>query len=249
MRLRFSLPALLAFSAGVLLLGELHEQAHITAGRLLCGAYGPRDFNVWDLAPGCAQAHPRLSLLPTLMGPLFTFGVAGVGAWLTRSADVRRRGLGVTLVVGSGALFRLVFTALGSGDEPWALRQLTRGHLSLGQTVALATAGVAVLVLPSLWAAFRALSGPAWRRVAVLLGWHALVAVGFGGWVMAVLNPLLLEHGVLPAVHLLGTPDFVLVHSAVWAGVLASTGRHLLTVGREGPASPSTPAAPAVLAA
>ncbi|MCI0574498.1 MAG: hypothetical protein L0Y66_27505, partial [Myxococcaceae bacterium] len=118
MRLRFSLPFLLTFLALAMLMGELHEQAHITTGRLLCGGYGARDFNVWQLHGDCFTTHP-LYFLPTMMGPLFSFSVAWVGMFLLRSTDIGRRALGLCLILGSGVIMRLGFTSLASsGDEP-----------------------------------------------------------------------------------------------------------------------------------
>jgi hypothetical protein len=45
MKIRITPKYLLALLALMIVTGELHEQVHITTGYLLCGGYGPRDFN------------------------------------------------------------------------------------------------------------------------------------------------------------------------------------------------------------
>ena len=52
MKININLRTILAFIALVFVMHELHEIAHTAVGRVLCGCWGPRDFNVWLLHSG-----------------------------------------------------------------------------------------------------------------------------------------------------------------------------------------------------
>jgi hypothetical protein len=72
---------LLAFGALQFALGEAHELVHTGLGRLLCGCWGSRDFNVWSLCATCDHA-PLRNLAATYAGPLFTFAMMWWGYYL-----------------------------------------------------------------------------------------------------------------------------------------------------------------------
>jgi hypothetical protein len=75
------------FFALNMIMGELHEQAHITTGYLICGCYGPRDFSIWNTCDQCE--HPSVAFLATLAGPLFSCLLMWLGAFLfCKSRDV-----------------------------------------------------------------------------------------------------------------------------------------------------------------
>lgn len=46
MQIKITFRYVMAFFALNMIMGELHEQAHINAGYFICGCYGPRNFNV-----------------------------------------------------------------------------------------------------------------------------------------------------------------------------------------------------------
>ncbi len=55
---------------------ETHELAHTSVGRINCGCWGRRDFNVWRLCKGCWDEN-QLAVLATYAGPAtFTHHVA-----------------------------------------------------------------------------------------------------------------------------------------------------------------------------
>ena len=64
----FSLPWAVAFVALLFVHNELHEIAHTVVGRLICGAWGPRNFNSWRLA---CRKTPEIVLAP-LAGLVFS---------------------------------------------------------------------------------------------------------------------------------------------------------------------------------
>ncbi|HVX90030.1 MAG TPA: hypothetical protein VG940_13930 [Gemmatimonadales bacterium] len=201
-----------AFFFAILVAHDLHELVHTGVGRLICGAWGPRDFNVWGLADGCD------TWVPTLMGPLASWALMWTGAALLRSADEGRRWAGLALVFAPNPLGRIHPALVGGGDEGVVARALT------GQTGAVPRALVIVaalvIILPPLVAAWRAL--PRHRRA----GWFLLL---FAAGIL-VTGPLyiglgngLLARGVLTTPGALGAPQLVeLAMLVALAGFLAT---------------------------
>lgn len=203
--MRPSIRYLLAFTALLLLAHELHELAHTTAGRMLCGAWGPRDFNSWSLAEGCA------TLLPTFVGPLFTYLLIWSGALLVLPKDP---GWGVALILAPDPFARLFTAALGGGDEGVLVRAWAgwgRGPLATAVTLAL----VAVLTLYPLWLAWRAIPRPSpGARFVLLLLWPMAVT----GVLLFLLGNRLLALGVGTAPLRAGAPPLVWLVTAIAAG-------------------------------
>ena len=224
MRVQASPKYLAAFAALTLVLSELHEQAHITLGRIVCGGYGPRDFNVWTTCEGCCR--PSLAFLSSIGGPAFSYAVMAVGLWLLRHSSPTRRALGLALVFGP-LPFARIFTALtGGGDEITLLRALFGDDLGRPALWAIGAAIVAALCVPPLVVAFRSLEskgrGPVFPSF--LLGPMLFSFV----WSHKLMNGVL-DAGVLDRVVILGTPTLILVHAMVAAVVLAVFGRELVS--------------------
>lgn len=203
--LRTSLRYLLGFTALLLLAHELHELAHTAAGRAICGAWGPRDFNSWSLAPGCT------ALLPTLVGPLFTYLLI----WCSGLPALRRhRGWGLALVLAPNPFARLFTAALGGGDEGVLVRAWTewdRGLLATTITLAL----VACLTLYPLWRAWRMVPAPGRAgRFVLLLVWPMVVT----GILLFLVGNRLLTLGVGTAPVFAGAPLLIWIVTAIAAG-------------------------------
>jgi hypothetical protein len=168
---------LLAAALFALVAHEMHELVHTGAGRLICGAWGTRDFNVWSLAEGCE------SWIPTLVGPLFSWTLMWIGVALLLSQVEERRRVGLACVFAPNPLGRLLPALLGGGDEGVIARHFL-GTVGLRARGAVILAAVAV-ILPPLIFAWRSL--PIARR----LGWFVLLFVGG----ILVTGPLLLGLG------------------------------------------------------
>ena len=199
---------LLAAFFAVLVAHDLHELIHTGAGRLICGAWGPRDFNVWSLASGCE------SWLPTLMGPVFSWAVMWTGVALLGSALESRRWIGLALVFAPNPLGRLLPALQGGGDEGVVARYALGREGPWARLVLVVAA--ACLIVPPLLAAWRAL--PPRRRWA----WFLLLFIGgilVTGPLYIVLGNGLLARGVLAAPGMFGAPQLVEA-----ASVLSLTG-------------------------
>ena len=121
MKIDFTLGTMLAFGALQFFLGEAHELAHTGVGRVLCGCWGPRDFNVWELCKTCAVGEPW-SVLPTFIGPLFTYAVMWVGYVLLAPArPVAQQSLGFALVLAPLPAARMLGITTGGQDEIYGL--------------------------------------------------------------------------------------------------------------------------------
>jgi hypothetical protein len=219
--MRDSLPSpgfrwLLAFAILTLVVHELHEVAHTTFVRLLCGAYGARGFNAWQLPEGCS------TLVPTAMGPLFSYLVMFAGVALLGSAELRRRWLGLGLAIAGNPLARVITAAMGGGDEGVLARALLGGP----GTTARVTASVIVgaLCLVPLVAAWRALP-----RAGRARWWSAIVIMPMltTGLLFIYAGDRLLAAGVLPA-PVAGAPMLVHLATLVTLALLAATWRWLV---------------------
>ena len=82
MQIKITFRYVIAFFALNMSMGELHEQAHINTGYFICGCYGPRNFNVWTTCEQCVLQ--QWSFLATLAGPLFSYSLMWLGAWVDR---------------------------------------------------------------------------------------------------------------------------------------------------------------------
>ena len=182
----------------LLVIHEAHELAHTAAGRILCGAWGPRDFNTWALPEGCT------TWLPTLAGPVLSFMVMWAG-WLVLRNRPARWPLGVALVLMANPLGRLFTAAMGGGDEGVLVRQwfgLPRGALA----TILAFVLVAALCWPPLAAAWRSLEVK--RRLPVYFGLLILPML-VTGLLLFMLGNQMLRQGLLALPLIAGTAPLV----------------------------------------
>jgi hypothetical protein len=197
-----------AIAIFTLLFAELHELAHTVPGALMCAGFGERDFNAWTLKSGCD------AILPTVLGPVFTFGVAWLAAWYAwKSAPARPSRAWLLLI--STALFGRLFTAaLGGGDEVTVARYLLAPeHAGYGRWLALAV--VIALSAPPLYVTYQVL-GQRWRRLLL----YTLAPFGLLIVVVLLAMNTLLASGVLSSPVVLGSP--LLVHLYL-AGLLLLT--------------------------
>lgn len=192
-----------AFVVLLLLHAELHELAHVLPGAAICGSFGQRDFNAWSLSEGCT------SIVPTVLGPVFTFSVAFLAAWISRHlppSQTKR----VLLVLASTTLLGRVFTAvLGGGDELQVMRQVSSPTL-LPHAQAVTVFALAALSLWPALVAYRALD----RRLGRLLLWSVAPFLFLVAFVLLGANSLL-QIEALATPLILGSPPVVHLYTAV----------------------------------
>ena len=203
----------IAFMALAFLMHEAHEIAHTTVARLICGAWGERDFNVWGICEGCEKAHP-LVILSTFAGPLFTFAMLWAGALLLKpSHSAQQKSWGLALVFANMPFARILTASMGGGDEVFGLSRVLHNH-SLAWAIGLT--GILLVCAEPLRRAFVTIHNR--RRVGLfLLFFLAPVALDLVV-VLGLLNSLL-ERGLLSQYWILGSPVLV----TVWTALVTAT--------------------------
>ncbi|TFW13758.1 hypothetical protein E4L96_19290 [Massilia arenosa] len=203
MQVKLGWKFIFAFFALNGVVSELHEQAHITTGRVITGCYGPRDFNVWE---SCAANADVLPWAAPLAGPLFSYLVMWLGVWLLRAAGTRS--LGLALVFAPLPFARILTAAMGGGDEKIFLLRLTQDALAPGAARWGALLITLLLAGPPIVLAWRALRNR-WRT-AYVAGFCVLPLLVIWAYKLRFLNGLL-QQGVLAEPVVAGTPLFVLL--------------------------------------
>jgi hypothetical protein len=213
--------ALLALS---FLMQETHELAHTSVGRVLCGCWGKRDFNVWGLCRDCAS-EPPLTLLATGAGPFYSFSVIWLGFYLLSRVSPRAKSVGFALVVSSMPFSRVLTPLFGGGDEIFALTRLGIGHpVAWASTLVL----VFALAIPPLVKIHRLIDNR--HKLLWLAGLLLAPFLAVGIVVFGVLQGLVLRNGVLADAGILGSPMIVTLWLTVSAGLFAMFAAHIPTL-------------------
>lgn len=226
LQIRFSFKNLAVFMFFFFLMHELHELAHIITGRIICGCWGNRDFNVWDVCPGCLQQHP-LAIAATFAGPVFTFAMLWMGRyWLKHSGPAAYRSLGLVLILGNMQFGRMYMAATGSGDEVWGLRYLflNPDHSNLLLIKIAAFLIVSVICIPPLATAYRAIANK--NKVLIFAAFLIIPLMLDTVIILMVLNGILAK-GIWSSVWIMGTPLLITAWLAVCAVIVLVNVRSL----------------------
>lgn len=208
MKLQLTPKFVLTFLALTFLLHEAHEIVHTSVGRLICGCWGQRDFNVWSLCGTCAQDQPY-SVLSTFAGPAFTFLMIWIGTYLMGRTKDSQKALGFSLVFANMPFTRIFGALTGGGDEVWGLKLATQNdNLAwfLGVIIILS------LISYPLYSAFKLIKNESpivWFLVFLLIPGQ----IDF--WVIILILNSLVKKGVLSDYWILGSPILVTIWTAV----------------------------------
>jgi hypothetical protein len=206
MELKIGWKYLVGFLALNGVISELHEQAHITTGRLITGCYGERDFNTWQ---GCSEGSQALPFAAPLAGPLLSYAVMWIGAWLlARSATAAGRSIGFSLIFAPLPFARVFTAVMGGGDEKIFLMRLSGEALPPGAAHWLAAAMALLFCAPPVYAAWRATANR--HRGWYIAAFCVLPLLVIWAYKLQLLNRLL-QQGVLATPVAFGTPAFVLI--------------------------------------
>jgi hypothetical protein len=112
----------LAFYFLIMLYSSLHELVHHFVGYIICGEWGYKTFNYFSTA---CEENP-LSLLATYAGPLFSFIVMWIGAYLLKkqSSSTYTRQLSFALIFAQLPMQRMVMCFFRMNDEYYASSKL-----------------------------------------------------------------------------------------------------------------------------
>lgn len=212
----------IAFVALFFVHNEFHEIAHTAVGRLICGAWGSRNFNSWETA---CYSEPEIVLAP-IAGLVWSYGLMWIGYYfLSPQESPARQSLGFCLIFAAVPFGRLLTVAMGGGDESVILESIFP-TINSSLLLVVGVASVLVLIGPPLYRTSAVLSQQ--RKRLVLGGLFVLPLVLFLIVILGVANPLLAQ-GVLAQQGLLGSPLIVNVWTAFWLLVLAASWQRLST--------------------
>ena len=111
----------LSFYCIIMLYASLHELVHHFSGYLICGDWGLKTFNYFETA--CEQ-EPK-SLIATYIGPLFSFIMMYVGAYLlTQKSSDYKKHLGFAILFAQLPFQRMLSPFFKMNDEFYATSNL-----------------------------------------------------------------------------------------------------------------------------
>ena len=122
MKLKLTWQYVIAFFSLTILCGTSHEFVHHFAGRLICGCWGYKTFNSFQLCGSCG--NNAYGFLATVAGPVFTFALMWIGWYQLHKPDNQKRQLGFALIFANFPVNRMFFSLLGYNDEQWVARHL-----------------------------------------------------------------------------------------------------------------------------
>jgi hypothetical protein len=228
MQVKLTARYMIAFFALNMIMGELHEQAHINTGYFVCGCYGPRDFNIWATCGQCVS--PQLAFLATIAGPLFSCSLMWLGAWwITKSSDHKKKIAGFSLLF-ANLPFARIFTALiGGGDEKVAIQAIL-GHTDPFISKLIAVLIVTLICLPPMIIAYRKLNVS--TPFLVITGF-AIAPLIYGMLYHHIFLNWLLKKGIASNNYILGTPSLILLHFLAMVFLLFFFKKDLLQSGEK----------------
>jgi len=224
MRLRLPLNFILTFLALTFVMHEAHEIVHTTIGRIICGCWGLRDFNVWDLCEGCAE-QKAISIIATFAGPAFTFIMIWIGAYLIgKNKTNDQKAFGFSLIFANIPFARILTASIGGGDEVWGLYQLLKNH-PLAWTIGLIT--VVIITIIPLYKAFMLIENKS--RIGWFLLFFLAPTVIDLLLVMGLMNTVL-ENGILSNYWILGSPILVTLWTITVTTIFILTRKNICLV-------------------
>jgi hypothetical protein len=208
MQLKITFKFIVPFLALTFVMHEAHEIVHTVIARIICGCWGPRDFNVWGACEGCAISHP-FSLFATFAGPIFTFCMIWIGAgYLKDSNTDEQKSFGFALLFANMPFGRILSVAIGGGDEVWGLNQLLQNH-GLSWAIGLLIEFV-VLFIP-LRNAFKIITNK--KKIGIFLLFFLVPIIVDLLVVLGLMNSLL-SKGLLDKPGIIGSPVLVNIWTA-----------------------------------
>lgn len=151
MTIKISARYCIAFFSLTILCGTSHEFAHHFVGAAICGCFGYKTFNSFQLCAGCADVH-SMYYWATLAGPIFTFALMWFGWYQIKYAGEKQKALGFALIFGNFPINRIVFAWMNMNDEQYAARLLFGDS---GAAYWIVNALILLVTVPPLVASYR----------------------------------------------------------------------------------------------
>lgn len=225
-RLKFTPLYIIFFFALNMVMLELHEQAHLTVGYLICGCYGERNVNTWTTCADCRQ--PALGYLVSFAGPLFSCLMIWVGThFFIRSSNRLHRSLAFALVFANMPFARVLTAIVGGGDEK-------TGFIAMGLPIAISKILAIVLTLVACWLpVMLILRTMKEKRKWWIVTGFAILPMIYGYLYSHRFLNYLLKTTVDAQTNILGTPDMILYHTILMLIIVLITLHRLLQNDKE----------------
>ena len=228
LKIKLSLPYVIAFLALTILCGTSHEFVHHFVGAASCGCFGYKTFNSFELCSSCAGN--RLAFIAaTWAGPLFTYGLMWLGVYRLSKPSTAARQLGFALIFANFPINRIGFALIGWNDEQYVTNKIF-GHSPLGFW--LTNLAIWILAIPPLLFAYRAITNR--HRVLWFIGFFVLPFVFVFVFAGMFLEQWLLLDRKFLAVPIIGIPYLVLLVEVLSIIVLAIFRHGITTAGSRG---------------
>jgi len=223
MKLKLAPKFILTFLALTFVMHEAHEIAHTTVGRIICGCWGQRDFNVWSTCESCATNS--LESLATAAGPLFTFLMIWYGSlWLDKNKTDNQKALGFSLVFANMPIMRLLNPVGGGGDEVVVINHFLHHH---GLSRLIAAILIIVIIAYPLYKAYQLIENK------YKMGWFLLfflLPTTIDVLIVVGLMNTLLEKGLWDTYWILGSPILVTVWTLLVVSIYLLTGKNIYSL-------------------
>lgn len=200
---------------------EAHEIVHTTIGRIICGCWGERDFNVWGFCEGCLGKQP-IALFATFAGPIFTFVMIWIGTLLiSKTKSENQKSFGFSLIFANIPFARILTASIGNGDEVWGLYQLINNY---NMAWAVGFISIVAITIYPLWKSYQLIENK--KKILWFLGFFLLPTLIDILLVLGVMN-FILENGVLNKYWILGSPVLVTIWTAFIFGLYLLTRKNI----------------------
>lgn len=203
---------------------ELHEIVHTAVGRIICGCWGNRDFNAWEICESCQDIN--LAWLSTLAGPIFTFVMIWIGAsFLKKQNTNQQKSLGLALIFSNTPFGRILNPLLKSGDEATLVNSIV-DNIDLASVITL----VIILLITAypLYKAYKTIRNKPIAYFALFFFAPVVLIILI---ILFILNSILSE-GILSATGWLGSPILVNLWSLFVLLILLLFRKNLSTLGQ-----------------
>jgi len=220
MKIQLTSKYILSFLSLTFVMYEAHEIIHTSVGRLICGCWGVRDFNAWEICENCDNP---LTILATIAGPIFTFIMIWIGSFLLNKQNSdEKKAIGISLIFANMPFGRIFNPIFGGGDEAVVINNCihdfnTSKHLALILII--------IICAYPLYKAFITIQNK--KR----MGWFLLfLLVPFIIDLLVILGVMntLLSNGILADYWILGSPKLVTLWTLLVTITFILTRKYLL---------------------
>lgn len=205
MKIKITGKFIIAFLALTFVMLELHEIVHTAVGRIICGCWGLRDFNAWEICETCQNV--KFAWLSTLAGPVFTFIMIWFGSSFLKITNTnQQKSFGIALIFANTPFARILNPILKSGDEATLMSMIIE-NISLASIVTLFI--ILLITVYPMYKAFKTMKNKPIGYFSLFFFAPVFVIILV---ILVVLNTIL-SKGILSEVGFLGSPVIVNIWS------------------------------------